>query len=148
MSTSAAGLTDVRLEGTVGDTFDLQDQTTAYIVGAIAPRLEHAEIERAKHKPTEDLGGYDYYLRAMENLEFGTREAVDEALHLLHKSIERDREYAAAWCHLWRKINGWMNDRARERAEGARLVRRAVELGKDDAVAMLAGGLRKAGLPE
>ena len=46
----------------------------------------------------------------------------------------------AAWCHFWRKVNGWMTDRAAEIAEGARLARRAVELGKDDAVALARGG--------
>jgi tetratricopeptide (TPR) repeat protein len=39
----------------------------------------------------------------------------------------------AAWCHFWRRINGWMADRVQEAAEGARLARRAVELGRDDA---------------
>jgi len=46
----------------------------------------------------------------------------------------------AAWCHFWRKVNGWMTDRPREVAEGARLARRAVELGKDDAVALARSG--------
>jgi len=46
----------------------------------------------------------------------------------------------AAWCHLWRKLNGWMADRPREIAEGARLARLAVELGRDDAVALTRGG--------
>ena len=46
----------------------------------------------------------------------------------------------AAWCHFWRKVNGWMTDRAQEIAEGARLARRAVELGRDDAVALTRGG--------
>jgi TolB-like protein len=134
-----------RFEGKIDNIFELQDQMTANVVGAIAPQLERAEIERAKHKPTESLDAYDYYLRAMANLHFGTREAVDEALCLLHKAIERDSEYApayamAAWCHLWRKVNGWMNDRAREMAEGTRLARRTVELGKDDAVALTRAG--------
>ena len=46
----------------------------------------------------------------------------------------------AAWCHFWRKVNFWMTDRAQESAEGARLARRAVELGGDDAVALTRGG--------
>ena len=46
----------------------------------------------------------------------------------------------AAWCHVWRKVNGWVTDRPREIAEGARLARRAVELGGDDAVALARGG--------
>ena len=46
----------------------------------------------------------------------------------------------AAWCYFWRKVNGWMTDHPREIAEGARLARRAVELGRDDAVALTRGG--------
>ncbi|MGE0121160.1 MAG: winged helix-turn-helix domain-containing tetratricopeptide repeat protein [Dongiaceae bacterium] len=144
-ATTGTNLWADRFEGTIDNIFELQDQMTASVVGAIAPRLERAEIERAKHKPTESLDAYDYYLRAMANLHFGTREAADEALRLLYRAIERDSEYApayamAAWCHVWRKVNGWMNDRAREMAEGTRLARRTVELGKDDAVALTRAG--------
>jgi tetratricopeptide (TPR) repeat protein len=46
----------------------------------------------------------------------------------------------AAWCHFWCKLNGWMDDAAQEASEGARLAQRAVELGKDDAVALTRGG--------
>jgi tetratricopeptide (TPR) repeat protein len=46
----------------------------------------------------------------------------------------------AAWCYFWRKVNGWMTDPVQEIAEGARLARLAVELGKDDAVALARGG--------
>jgi TolB-like protein len=144
-ATTGTNLWSERFEGTIDDIFALQDQLTTDVVGAIAPQLERAEIERAKHKPTESLDAYDYYLRAMANLHHGTREAVDEALGSLAKAIERDADYApayamAAWCHFWRKVNGWMLDRARETAEGTRLTRRAIELGMDDAVALTRAG--------
>ena len=118
---------------------------TASVVGAIAPKLERAEIERAKRKPTESLDAYDYYLRGMADLHQGTREANAEALPLFDKAIELDPDFAAAYgmaarCHFWRKVNGWVTDRTREIAEGARLARRAVELGTDDAVALARGG--------
>ena len=134
-----------RFEGSLDDIFELQDQVAASVVGAIAPQLERAEIERAKRKPTENLGAYDYYLRGMADLQRGTREAIDEALLLFEKAIELDPDFAsaygtAAWCHFWRKVNGWMIDPKREAAEGARLARRAVELGRDDAVALARGG--------
>src|SRR5262249_14798356 len=51
-----------RFDGALEDVFDLQDQITTNVVGAIAPRLEQAEIERAKRKPTESLDAYDLYL--------------------------------------------------------------------------------------
>jgi TolB-like protein len=48
-----------RFEGTLDDIFELQDQMAGSVVGAIAPQLERAEIERAKRKPTESLDAYD-----------------------------------------------------------------------------------------
>src|SRR5882762_7516265 len=81
----------------------------------------------------------------MPHLHRGTREAINEALPLFYKAMQLDPEFAsahamAAWCHFWRKINGWMTDRSQEIAEGVRLARLAVELGKDDAVALTRGG--------
>jgi TolB-like protein len=144
-ATTGANLWSERFEGKIDDIFALQDQMTENVVGAIAPQLQRAEIERAKHKPTESLDAYDYYLRAMVNVHHGTREAIDEALILLSRAIELDAEYApayamAAWCYVWRKVNDWMKDRAREFAEGTRLTRRAIELGMDDAVALTRAG--------
>jgi TolB-like protein len=133
-----------RFEGSLDDIFELQDQVATSVVGAIAPQLERAEIERAKRKPTEHLGAYDYYLRGMADLHRGTREAIGEALLLFEKAIELDPEFAsaygtAAWCHFWRRVNGWMTD-PKEAADGERLARRAVELGRDDPVALARGG--------
>lgn len=134
-----------RFEGTLDDIFELQDQLAESVVGAIAPQLERAEIERAKRKPTESLDAYDYYLRGVAKLHGGTRDAIAAALALFLQAIERDREFAsaygmAAWCHFWRKVNGWTADRPREIAEGIRLARLAVEFGRDDAVALTRGG--------
>jgi TolB-like protein len=133
-----------RFEGALEDIFDLQDQVTASVIGAIAPQLEHAEIERAKRKPTDSLDAYDYFLRGMANYYGRTREAINEALPLFYKAIELDTNFAsaygmAAWCYAWRKINGWMTDRIQETAETGRLARRAAELGPDDAVALSRG---------
>lgn len=134
-----------RFEGVLGDIFELQDQITESVVGAIAPELERAEIERAKHKPTGSLDAYDYYLRGVAELHHGTREAIGPALSFFHRAIECDPDFAsahamAAWCHCWRKINGWMTDRPQEVAEGIRLARRAMELDKGDAVALTRSG--------
>lgn len=144
-ATTGAHLWAERFEGTLDNIFELQDQISASVVGAISPQLERAEIERAKRKPTESLDAYDYYLRGMAKLHIGTHEAIETALTLFYKAIELDPEFAsayggAAWCFFWRKLNGWMVDRPREIAEGVRLARLAVELGRDDAVALTRGG--------
>jgi TolB-like protein len=142
-ATTGAHLWAERFESTLDDLFELQDQMTASVVGALAPHLESAEIERARHKPTESLDAYDYYLRAMWKFRQVSRGAIDEALLLFCEAIRRDPEFAsayamAAWCHSWRKLSRWVTDLEREVAEGTRLARRAVELGRDDAVALAA----------
>jgi hypothetical protein len=46
----------------------------------------------------------------------------------------------AAACLFWAKFNGWVADRSEVMSEGARFAYRAIELGKDDAVALARGG--------
>ena len=134
-----------RFDGGLEDIFDLQDQVTASVVGAIAPKLERAEIERARRKPTESLDAYDYFLRGMAAFHQWTRSANNEALPLFYKAIELDPNFASAYamaarCYSQRKSSGWVTDRAHEIAETARLGRRAGELGRDDAVALCSAG--------
>ena len=44
-----------RFDGAMEDIFDLQEKMSTIILGAIAPKLELAEIDRARRKPTESL---------------------------------------------------------------------------------------------
>lgn len=134
-----------RFEGELDNIFDLQDQVTASAVGAIAPKLQQAEVERAKRKPTESLHAYDYLLRGMANLRLWTREANDEALRLFNRAIELDPDFSSAygmatWCYARRKGMRWMADRVQDTAETALLARRAAEVGWDDADASARAG--------
>ena len=133
-------------DGSLEDIFDLQDRVTARVVNAIAPKVEQAEIERAKRKPTESLDAYDYYLRGIASVYRWTREGVSDALRFFYKAIEHDEEYASAygataWGYYWRMVNGWMEDRNSEIAEVVRLSRGAAQFGKDDAIALTFGGI-------
>jgi adenylate cyclase len=135
-----------RFDGGLGDIFDLQDQVTESVVGAIAPAVEKAEIERAKRKPTDSLDAYAIYLRGLARLyQFAGRQANDEALRLFNSAIGLDPDFAAAYgraafCYIIAKTNGWFSDTANEIAEVTRLAQRAVELGKDDAIALADSG--------
>src|SRR4029077_6225860 len=75
---------------------ELQDQITSQVIGAIAPRVELAEIERARRKTT-NLDAYDYYLRAWAAIYRYSREGSQEALALLEKAIALDPEFALAY---------------------------------------------------
>jgi len=134
-----------RFDGALAEVFELQDQVAASVAGAIAPRLEKAEIERAKLKPTDNLDAYDYYLRGLAVVDRITKEANEEALRLFNKAIQHDPDFAlaharAAHCYIYRMVNGWMVDRDREITEAVKLARRAIELGRDEAVALSYGG--------
>ena len=131
-------------DGAPEDIFNLQDRVTTSVVGAVAPKLEQAEIERAKHKPTESLDAYDCYLRGLANRYQRTRPALNEALSLFYRAIDLDPQFAAAygqasWCYVIRQVQGWMTDWDSDSAEATRLARKAVALGKDDAVALSVG---------
>jgi TolB-like protein len=135
-----------RFDGGLEDIFDLQDQVTASVVGAIEPKLEQAEIERARRKPTESLDAYDFFLRGMAAFHQWTSGANNEALAWFSKAIELDANFAAAYamaarCYAQRKSSGWVTDRAHEIAETAKLARRAGELGRDDAGALCSAGI-------
>ena len=135
-----------RFDGGIEDIFDLQDQITASVIGAIAPKLEQAEIDRSKRKPTERLDAYDYYLRGLAGVHRWTREGTEQALLYFRRAIELDLDFAAAYgmaagCSISRKASGWMADRAQETAEAERLARRAIELGKDDPIALCWSGI-------
>ena len=130
-----------RFDGALENIFDLQDQVTASVVGAIAPMLQREEIRRARRKPTENLDAYDYYLRGLARLRRWTRDANSEALQLFSKAIQLDAGLACAygmagWCYIQRKARRWMVDDVQESAEATRLARRAVHLGADDEVAL------------
>jgi TolB-like protein/class 3 adenylate cyclase len=134
-----------RFDGEMADIFDLQDQVTANVVGAIAPKLEQAEIERTKRKPTESLDAYDYYLRGMAAFHQFDRAANEEALACFCRASEIDPGFASAYgmaarCYAQRRGFGWITDAESEGAEARRLARSAASAGRDDAVALAAAG--------
>ena len=78
-------------------------------------------------------------------ISLANRQANDEALRLFNSAIELDPDFAsaygrAAFCYVYAKTNGWISVTANEIAEVTRLAQRAVELGKDDAIALAASG--------
>jgi len=77
--------------------------------------------------------------------QLASRQANVEALRLFNSAIELDPDFASAYgraasCYVAAKISGWITVTANEIAEVSRLAQRAVELGKDDAIALAAAG--------
>jgi TolB-like protein/Tfp pilus assembly protein PilF len=143
---TGANLWADRFDGALEDVFELQDQVTASVVGAIAPKLQQAEIERSKRKPTDSLDAYDHFLRGMAGIHTWEREAQNEALSHFYKAIELDANFASAYgmaarCYSWRKLCGWTTEPEKETSEAVRLARRAAQIGQDDALALCTAGI-------
>jgi tetratricopeptide (TPR) repeat protein len=84
-------------------------------------------------------------LRGTAALHQWSRDGNDEALSNFYRAIELDPRFASAYgqaarCYAQRRANGWVSIRANEIAEASRLARRAVDLGKNDAVALCTAG--------
>jgi TolB-like protein/tetratricopeptide (TPR) repeat protein len=140
-SSTMACLWASRFDGNLRNTFNLQDQVTASVVGALVSKLEQVEIERIKTGPKRELDAYTCTLRGLDNLHQWTKGGIGEALNLFQKATEIEPEFAsayamAAYCYVQRQSYGWLTDRPRETAECVQLALRAAELGKDDALAL------------
>ena len=133
-------------DGALEDIFNLQDQVTTSVVGAIAPKLESAEIERTRYKPTNSLDAYDYYLRGMAEFNKWTIDGSIAALQNFYRAIELDPNYAIAYamaarCFAQRQTSQGSMLESVDIAETERLARRAADLGRNDATALCTAGL-------
>jgi adenylate cyclase len=138
-------------DGALDDIFDLQDKVTSSVVGALIPTMRHAEIERAKHRPTESADAHMTHMRGVASLYLWTKAGVDEALRLAYEAIKIDPDYSmayglAATCYVARKTAGWTTDRAKEMAEVETLTKRGAEVGRDDAWALGSCGFATASI--
>ena len=126
-----------RFDGALDDIFELQGEVASAVVGAIEPKLRQSEIERAVRKPTERLGAYDLYLRALAQSYRHTEEGFAEAVGLLRQALTVDPAYApaaalVAWCYMLQRVQGWGALSEDDIAGGASLARQALEAARGD----------------
>lgn len=89
-----------KFDGLVDDVFHLQDQVTASVVGAIAPKVELAEIRRVRRKPTENMSAYDHYLRGVELLRGNSSASNRLAREQFERAVHLDPQFALASAYL------------------------------------------------
>lgn len=88
-----------RFDGAPDDIFDLQDEVTASVLGAIQPELLRAEAKRIKQKRPEHLDAYDYNLRGLSYMNLLNPEDSQNAFQMFLKAIEIDPGYARAYAN-------------------------------------------------
>ena len=128
-----------RFDGAVEDFFDLEDRITEQVAGALQPSIRIAEIERSRRKRPQDLGSYDYTMRAMPHVWALEKEESGKALQLLEKALAIDPEFPlalslAGWCHAQRSVYNWADDIGESQASARSLAERAAEMSGDDPV--------------
>lgn len=132
-----------RYDRSSDDIFALQDEIALSVVGAIAPSIRRAEIDRVKRKRPDSLDAYDLVLRAQIDVDSGMPEQVTRALVLLERAIELDPAYAlahgnAAMCHHCLFLRAGLQEA--NRAASIRHARSAILHGQDDAAALTLAG--------
>jgi len=136
--TTSAHLWADRFDGALEDFFDLQDKVTEQVIGAIAPEIERAEIERARRRPSGNIDAVTEVYRGLPDVHWPTGpENNDAALQHFRNAIALDPTYSpayggAAMCLMWRRVNKWPRDDAEDAAQLLRFAERVKELNTDD----------------
>jgi adenylate cyclase len=86
-----------RYDRELADIFELQDEMTQTIAGAVEPELSAAERERAVHKPPENLDAWETYQRGLWHLWNFTKDENTEAQRVLRRAQELDPGFATAY---------------------------------------------------
>jgi TolB-like protein/class 3 adenylate cyclase len=131
-----------KFDGSLEDVFDLQDRVTSSVIGLIAPKLQQAEIERARQKPTENLDSYDFFLRGLALMNKG---ALAEARAFFTKAYEQDPEYGPAYAMaattlMFEQGGSGVPLTAEMRGEAIRLANLASRVASDDAFTLARAG--------
>jgi adenylate cyclase len=126
-----------KYDGSLDDIFDLQDRITEQVAGALQPSIRLAEVERARRKRPQDMGAYDYTMRAMRHVWMLEKDEATKALELLDNALEIDPDYPlalalAAWCHAQRSVYNWVEDIEATKAKSLAHAEKAANLSADD----------------
>jgi adenylate cyclase len=128
-----------RYDGTIDEFFDLEDRITEQVAGALQPSVRIAEIERSRRKRPQDLGSYDYTMRAMPHVWALEKEESARAIELLEKALAIDPTYPlalslAGWCHAQRSVYNWSDDLAESQLKAQSLAEQAAQMSGDDPI--------------
>lgn len=134
-----------RYDHELEDIFDLQDEMTQTIAGALEPELNAAERERAVAKSPENLGTWELYQRALWHMWTFEEEAVATAMEMFQQVNRADPNFAPAWAYFAYScyitvIQGWTDDPDARLAEGLVAAKKALACDDKDAIPYFAAG--------
>ena len=129
----------------IADIFELQDEMTQTIAGALEPELHAVERQRAARKPPENLDAWECCQRGLWYLLYFENEKMKPAHDLFQQAIELDPGFATAYawqsyCNYILMLLNFSDDRKQLLEEGKLLAKKAMEIDPRDSVAYFAMG--------
>ena len=129
-----------RYDRALEDIFAVQDEITHSIIGAMAPGILAAEIQRSQGKEMAELGQWERLMRAHWYIRRFTREDSSAAIRLLDELLQRQPDNAMALADLafslhFAALFGWTDAPATAKARMSETARRAVACDEQDAAA-------------
>ncbi len=134
-----------RYDRQLDDVFNLQDEVTEAIVGAMEPELIDAERQRATRKPPESLDAWDLYQRGLYCMYQFTKDGFIEARRNFDRAMQLDSNFSPAYAasaetRFHDALEGFTEDPAKILDEALHLAKRAVVLDQKDAIGHFALG--------
>jgi len=135
-----------RFDRRLSDLFELQDEFTTAIAGAIEPELLKSERNRTARRPLQGEDAYEIYQRGLWHFYRYTREDSVEAQALFRRALATDAQYpqpvaqlAIVLCNA--AYLGWADDASLNYVEAYELAQRAVSIDVRYPAAHFARGL-------
>ena len=142
---SSAVLWTSKLDEQFSDLLEVQERLAYSIIRRVGLHVHTAELKRARTKPLDDLGAYELFLRAQENMHNSSRAVFDTSERLFDEAIARDPGYATAlawraYWHVLRVGQGWSPDATRDTAQAEHFARQALDCGNAEPMAFAVYG--------
>jgi adenylate cyclase len=134
-----------RYDRQIEDIFDLQDEMSQTIVGAVEPELSAVGRERALTKPPESLDAWECFQRGLWHLWLAQPEGHLEAERLLERATVLDPGFARAYAYgsytqYSKVILGWSEDSAQSLEAGLAMAETALSIDNKDPMGYFAAG--------
>jgi adenylate cyclase len=129
-----------RYDRELEDIFEVQDEITRKIIGAIAPGILSAESQRAHGKKNSGLDAWDCIMRAHWHIRRFAKSDMAAAKELLDKALALDPRNATAYtdiafAHHFDAVFGWTDAPLESHAKLGNAALKAVELDDQNAYA-------------
>jgi len=134
-----------RYDGKLDDIFELQDDITAKVLGAVGTEITLAEIERARRERSGSIDAWDRYLKAL-SLYYQIDKADNEhAKELLSEAIEIDPQFSSGYallaqCYVQGAFHAWESKATDALVKAEKYANKAVALDPEDPLVHMALG--------